>query len=111
MDFVTIVNWCAVGVALTGAFFNIRSKWYGFVFWMASNTWWAIHHIRHNEWPQSITFTLFLFLAIYGIRSWRKDEAKITNKQFSRLLHENTAMHNFIKSIPEKKLKKLIRKN
>lgn len=124
MDFITITNWVMVVVALTGAFLNVRRKWYGFVFWLVSNAWWTVHHSCLEEWPQAFTFAVFWLLSAYGISAWRKttkeveetiqqtksETRQISNKQISNLLQQNISMSSFIRNLPNKQINRPINK-
>ncbi len=69
------MQWLIVVAALIGAMLNARGKWQGFVFWLVSNAFWAIHNIRIGEYAQASLYGAFWLLAAYGAIHWRSEHA------------------------------------
>jgi nicotinamide riboside transporter PnuC len=74
------MQWLITVIALTGALFNARGKWQGFLFWLVSNTYWCYYNARIGEYPQAVTFAAFLCLTLHGLIHWRKRKPQYSKK-------------------------------
>lgn len=68
------MSWIALILALAGAYLitqkSRKSHLIAFITWTFSNTYWAIYN--WGDWPICIQFTIFLGLALLGIKNnWK----------------------------------------
>lgn len=84
------MNWIIVFIALAGVVLNIRRKWYCFVFWSASNSWWLVHNICIGEYAQAALFGLFLMFCIYGGDEWERRAKARKREERNRRLTRST---------------------
>lgn len=71
---VEFMGWVAVAIALLGTVLNIQKKRSGFGCWMISNLYWAFHNLNIKEYSQSLLYTVFFSLAVFGFINWESDE-------------------------------------
>ncbi len=74
------MQWLITAIALTGAMFNARGKWYGFLFWLISTAWMAVHNLRIGEREQALQYAVFWLFAVHGLIHWRKSEPTYSEK-------------------------------
>jgi nicotinamide riboside transporter PnuC len=67
------ITWALVAIALRGTWLNAKGKRDGFWFWVVSNTGFAIVNFLLSQYAMSALFTAYLFLAIKGLKTWRKN--------------------------------------
>lgn len=72
MDFLEILNYIIVGVALFGAYLNSQKKIQGFFLWIISNSYLMAYNFAIQELPQAVLFLAYLLITINGIRVWVK---------------------------------------
>ena len=80
------MDWFVALIALVGLVLNIKGKFYCFVLWSFSNTWWLIHNLNGAEYAQAALFGAFLVFSIYGLFAWQVNDGK--NKQTEILLYK-----------------------
>lgn len=66
--------------SLTGAFLNARKKWYSFAVWAAANMFWLVYDFRIGAYFQSLLFTCYLFMNVYGFYCWKMKDLKFDNE-------------------------------
>lgn len=119
------MTWAVTVLALVGLYLNVKGRWQGFLLWIFSNAFWCVHNAHIEQWAQSVLFGVFFIISAVGIWQWRKaspraslvdrlraadiaiktlsrdlekakEKQKLTNKQISKLLWENTQLRNNI---------------
>ena len=59
-------------IALAGLYLNTKGKWQGFALWLISNAYWAWHNAGIGEYAQTVLYSAFWLLSLYGLWTWRK---------------------------------------
>ena len=72
MEFLELINYVIVFIALAGAYFNAQKKIYGFFLWVISNSYLMAYNFAIQELPQAVLFLAYLLITINGIRIWAK---------------------------------------
>jgi hypothetical protein len=70
-----IIKWLIVAVAVAGAAANVRGRWWGFLFWLVSNGYWAVYYARAGQWAEAAAFAIFWWLSVYGVFRWRSRQS------------------------------------
>jgi nicotinamide riboside transporter PnuC len=65
-------TWIITGASLIGTVLNARKNIKCFYIWLGSNSAWAIYDFTIGEYSQAALFAIYVGLAIYGIREWKK---------------------------------------
>jgi len=64
--------WLITIFSLVGTVLNIRKNNICFVFWIFTNSFWAILDFQKGIYQQSMLMLIYLFLSIWGLLEWRK---------------------------------------
>lgn len=70
-DFLFYASAIAAIFSLSGAFLNARKKWYSFVIWALANIFWVVYDFSIGAYFQSLLFTSYLFMNLYGLYCWK----------------------------------------
>lgn len=70
----TILTSILTLLALIGVVLNIKKKVLCFYIWLFTNASWAVVDFYKGIPMQGLLFTVYTFLAVYGIYEWRKHE-------------------------------------
>ena len=76
-----LLTWIVAVISLIATVLNIQKKTICFYMWCGTNSFWAIHNYQIGEYAQSVIFTVYTALAIYGVYQWRKADKNKENKQ------------------------------
>lgn len=69
------MTWIVIIIALAGTILNIKKRKEGFICWSLSNLYLMVYNFTIQVYPQSLLFAVYLGLAIWGLLSWRNEEA------------------------------------
>ena len=67
-----IIGYILTGSSIAGAFLNSRKRIEGFYIWTVGNTGWILWSLYHEIYFQTILWSVYLGLTVYGIYQWRK---------------------------------------
>lgn len=73
----TILTSILTLLALIGVVLNIKKKILCFYIWLFTNASWAAVDFYKGIPMQGLLFTVYTFLAVYGIYEWRKKDEKL----------------------------------
>ena len=68
------LGWIATGLSIIGVTLNIQKKVACFYFWTIANFIWIYLSYIKNDPAQTLLFTVYLILSIWGIFSWKKQK-------------------------------------
>lgn len=68
----TLLTWMLTGIALYGTWLNANKAREGFYWWCASNFGFAIVNFVIGQYALTVLFSMYLLMAIQGLRQWKK---------------------------------------
>lgn len=75
----TIVSYVVTVITIIGTVANSFQKWWCFIIWIATNTFWIIYNITIKEYQQAFIYVVNDITSIMGLINWRKKEKEKTN--------------------------------
>ena len=59
-------------IACAGTIANALKKRWGFILWVISNSYFALHNAYNDDWAQTAFFTFNLIFCLIGLLKWKK---------------------------------------
>lgn len=82
MEFIEILTYVMMVIALLGSYLNAKRRREGFLLWMLTNGFWIIHNLSVAEYAQAILYSANMVIAIMGFVNWKKNpNDDVRNKQ------------------------------
>ena len=67
------MEWILVVCVITGAYFNIKKDWRGFILWIIADSVFCLKNLADGAYAESACFLLYVLFAIMGMIAWRSD--------------------------------------
>ncbi len=73
------VSYIVTVITIIGTIANSFQKWWCFIIWIATNTFWIIYNLAIKEYQQAIIYFVNDITSIIGIINWRRKDKEMKN--------------------------------